>query len=97
MATNCCPSTAVTEVKDYSAKPGGCRIFAERSGLVVGHRNPGPRVAPAMLHVHTKPLSSPLPLPESLVQFQGTVQPDRDATTAWPGGVLPHDETDQTT
>lgn len=95
--SDCCPTNAVTDVKDYSASPGGCRTFMERSGIAVGYRNPGPRIAPAMLHVHTRPLSSPLPLPESLVQFQGTVQPDRDATTVWPGGVLPHDQTDQTT
>ena len=63
------------------------RLFLERAGIRPTHRRPTAAFCPADSRIHSYPMDSPLPRPESVKD--GFPPPDRSSTTndPWPNGV----------
>lgn len=59
------------------------RAYLERVGLTPTYRRPGSRAAPSSLKVHTVKMLAPLPLPDTRVNSNGIVPPDRVQTEQW--------------
>jgi len=83
-AERCCDLGIIEDVIDYSTQLGNAMPFLERAGILPAYRNPGPRIEPAALKVHSAPLQAPLPLPTLQQPLNGSPPPDRAQTYDWP-------------
>lgn len=97
MATNntvrCCSVPKVDAVVDFSVTIGSAIPFLERIGAIATVRRPHARIEPRAHRVHSIPLTTPLPLPNTQRHLNGTPPPDRGQTYDWPHPELSEEPT----